>query len=191
MNDLDIHFGAIRAGDTDAFGQWVAGAESRLRLSLRTFAEDVDVESVVQETLLRVWQVAPRFVPDGRPDSLLRLAIRTARNLAVSEIRRRKPEAFDPAMLERSSRLEDITVPQVEADPMLREAILRCHDKLPTKQRSVLAARVESSGAEHDRDVAGRLGMTLNTFLQNFTRARRLLIECLRKLGIEPLAEVA
>ena len=37
-----------------------------------------------------MWQVAPRFERDGRPNGLLRLAIRIARNLAVSEVRRTK-----------------------------------------------------------------------------------------------------
>lgn len=191
MHDLDTYLDAIRAGDADAFGRWVAGSETRIRLSLRSFAEHVDVEAVVQETLLRVWQVAPRFTPDGRPDALLRLAIRTARNLAVSDVRRRRPTSFDPEQLERCARSEDVAIPQVEADPLLREAIVRCHDKLPRKPRAVLSARLESGGAMHDRDVAATLGMTLNTFLQNVTRARRLLVACLQKLGIEPLTEIA
>lgn len=191
MSDLDCYFDAIRSGDSNAFGHWVTEAESRLRLSLRTFAADVDVEAVVQETMLRVWQVAPRFEPDGSPNALLRLAIRTARNLAISEVRRRKPSAIDPSMLESSTRLEDISVPEVEVDPMLRSAIVRCHDRLPAKPRSVLAARIEAGGSTADRELASGLGMTLNTFLQNFTRARRLLAQCLEKLGIQLVTEVA
>ena len=191
MSDFDIELDAIRRGDAEAFGRWVSGVESRLRLSLRSFAEHVDTEAIVQEALLRVWQVAPRFEPDGRPEALLRLAIRTARNLAVSEVRRRRPAAMDPAAMETVSRLEDIAVPQVEADPMLRDAIRRCHGELPNKPRSVLSARLESAGAEPDRKLAERLGMTLNTFLQNVTRARRLLVTCLQKLGIEPIEENA
>jgi RNA polymerase sigma-70 factor (ECF subfamily) len=30
-----------------------------------------------------------------------------------------------------------------------------------------------------------RLGMKLNTFLQNFTRARKLLADCLRSRGVD------
>ena len=86
--DSDALVLAIADGDTAAFGQWIAAVEGRLWRSLRGFAAQVDVESVVQETLLRVWQVAPRFVRDARPDGLLRLAFRIARNLAVSETRR-------------------------------------------------------------------------------------------------------
>src|SRR6185437_5928786 len=76
MTDLDVHFPAIAAGDAGAFGRWLAGAEPCLRQSLRPFAARVDTEAVVQEALLRTWQVVPRHAPDGRPNSLLRLALR-------------------------------------------------------------------------------------------------------------------
>ncbi len=189
MQDLDDYLPAIQAGDATAFGRWVAGSETRLRLSLRSFAQHVDVEAVVQETLLRVWQVAPRFQPDGRPDGLLRLAIRTAHHLAISDVRRRTPSALDPALLEGVMRLEDVAVPHAETDPMLRKAIRRCHDKLPSKAQAVLEARMSNAGASPDQQLAASLRMTLNTFLQNVTRARRMLMECLRKLGIEPIGE--
>ena len=66
-------------GDADAFARWMAGVEHPLRAGLRRFAGQVDAEAVLQETLLRIWQVAPRFVPDGRPDGLVRLGHRIAR----------------------------------------------------------------------------------------------------------------
>src|SRR5262245_66019536 len=90
MTDLDPYLPGIALGDEDSFAAWIAGAEGPLRRSLRRFAAAVDTESVVQETLLRIWQVARRCEPDGRPNSLLRLAFRIARNLAVDETRRRR-----------------------------------------------------------------------------------------------------
>src|SRR5688572_20626218 len=88
--NLDVHLPDIVARDTHAFGAWMAGAEMPIRESLRSFARVIDVEAVLQEALLRVWQVAPRFVPDGAPNGLLRLGVRIARNLAISEVRRTK-----------------------------------------------------------------------------------------------------
>ncbi len=182
MPDLDTHLPLIQAGDTDAFARWLAGAEPRIRLSLRAYAAVIDTEAVVQETLLRTWQVAPRCQPDGRPDSLVRLAVRIARNLAVSEARRHRtlPVGFpgDDDEWEAS----DV---RAEPDPMLRGAILRCVDKLPGKPGKALAMRLESAGGDSDTELAQRAGMTLNTFLQNFTRARKFLAECLRALGID------
>jgi len=185
--DLDVYLPAIRARDTVAFGRWMSGAELRIRDSLRSFATVVDVEAVLQESLLRVWHVAPRFEPDGRPDALLRFGVRIARNLAVSEVRRTKSRPFADDELEAA--VASVAVTQHdEPDPMLRAAIADCREKLPDQPRRALDARLstdEASGApRNDIDLAAMLGMRLNTFLQNFTRARRLLAECLGKHGV-------
>jgi RNA polymerase sigma-70 factor (ECF subfamily) len=178
MIDLDVHLAQIVAGDADAFARWLAGSEHTVRLSLASFATVVDVEAVLQEALLRVWQVAPRFVADGEPNGLLRLAIRIGRNLAISELRRTKTRPVEPHDLE--PHLE--AVQPIEPDPMLRAAIVECRDKLPAKPRQAFDARL--AGGDEDRSLAARLGMQLNTFLQNFARARKLLAECLGKRGI-------
>ena len=173
--DLDVHLQAIIGGDADAFGQWMAGGEARVRASLASFARVIDVEAVLQEALLRVWQVAPRFVPDGRENGLVRLAIRIARNLAVSEVRKIKTTE--------SGDLEAEVATEVRgADPMLRAAILDCRDKLPAQPRKALDARL--AGGDDDSALASQIGMRLNTFLQNFSRARKLLAECLGRRGI-------
>ncbi|HUS28463.1 MAG TPA: hypothetical protein VMZ53_08140 [Kofleriaceae bacterium] len=178
--DLDIYLAAIVAGDRRAFATWLGFAEPGVRDSLRSFAAVVDVEAVLQESLLRVWQVAPRFEPDGRPNGLLRLGVRIARNLAVSEVRRTKATPVDPPKLDE---LESTTTPTA-SDPLLREAIIDCRNKLPPKPRQALDSRLASGGVHDDAELAEAVGMRLNTFLQNFTRARALLAECLKKRGI-------
>lgn len=187
--DLDVHLAAIVDGDADAFGGWLAGAEPIVRDSLRPLAAVVDAEAVLQEALLRVWQVAPRLVPDGRPNALLRLAIRIARNLAVSELRRTRAAATDPGDLEQV--LAAAAAPVAAPDPLLREAIAACRDKLPGKPREALDARLADAGARDDDELAASLGMRLNTFLQNITRARRLLADCLRRRGVAIDEELA
>jgi DNA-directed RNA polymerase specialized sigma24 family protein len=182
--DLDAHLVAIAAGDPDAFARWVAGAEPRVRASLSSFADRVDVEAVLQECLLRVWQVAPRVVPDGRPEALLRLAVRIGRNLAVDELRRRRILPSDDVVPEPSAW-------PPAPDPMLREVIARCRQDLPEKPALALGARLRDGASAPDRDLAQALGMKLNTFLQNFSRARRLLAECLRRAGVDLESESA
>jgi RNA polymerase sigma-70 factor (ECF subfamily) len=182
MIDLDAYLPEIVAGDSSAFGRWMAGAEPSLRLGLRRFAAAVDVEAVLQEALLRLWQVAPRFQPDGRPNGLLRLAAQIAKNLAISEMRRSRPSAVDQADLE--DRIEDES-PIALPDPMLRRVIEGCRDKLPPKPRAALDARLQSAGADPDERLAELAGMRKNTFLQNFTRARKFLADCLRAHGVE------
>ena len=93
----------------------------------------IDVEAVLQEALLRVWQVAPRFVPDGAPNGLLRLAVRIARNLAVSEVRRTRATPVEAI---------EVAIEISEPDPMLRQAIAECRDQLPAKPRQALDARL-------------------------------------------------
>lgn len=186
-SDHDPLLPSIVAGDTTAFGQWVAGVEPRLRASLISFAAHVDVEAVMQECLLRIWQVAPRFVPDGRPDGLLRLAIRIARNLAIGQLRRRRTA---PEVVARLEREDEATIDPHPADPMLREVIARCRDKLPGKPALALQARLDGAWRP-DAELAAGLGMALNTFLQNFTRARKLLAQCLAAHGVDVQTELA
>ena len=180
--ELDTHLPDIARGDPEAFGRWLAGAEGSLRAALRPFAHRVDTEAVLQEALLRVWQVAPKVVSDGKPNGLLRMALRIAQNLALSESRRLRVDPVEDAELERLIS-EGAHVAPTPADPLLRAALRLCREKLPGKPALALTARLESPG-EPDATLAEGLKMRLNTFLQNFTRARRLLAECLKKRGI-------
>jgi RNA polymerase sigma-70 factor (ECF subfamily) len=184
MIDLDVHAAAIAAGDTAAFASFLRDAERPLRGALARYAARVDTEAVLQEALLRVWQVAPRFTPDGRPNSLLRYAARIASNLAIDAARRVRDE---PIALSDEPKLEPSP-----PDPLLRKLIGRCREALPEQPARALTARLESAGGETDTALAALVRMQPNTFLQNVTRARRLLADCLRRGGIEPelLAEV-
>jgi len=182
--DLDGELGAIVAGDPDAFARWVAGAEPPLRASLRPLAARVDCEAVLQEALLRIWQVAPRCRRDERPNALLRLGLRIARNLAIDELRRARGLSADEEALEVALARAAVVEPRAP-DPLLRRAIEECRRALPQKPAAALEARLESAGAEPDQRLAERLRMKLNTFLQNVTRAKKLLAACLREHGVE------
>lgn len=185
--DLDVHLPGILARDPNAFARWMSGAEGSVRESLRSFARVVDVEAVLQEALLRVWHASPRFTPDGAPNALLRFAVRVARNLAVSEVRRTKAQPMDHEALERATSPDEPAPP----DPMLRRAIAECHAHLPDRPKQALDARLRSEGRIADEDLAASLAMRLNTFLQNFGRARKLLAECLAKHGVAVEEELA
>jgi RNA polymerase sigma factor (sigma-70 family) len=185
--DSDVHLPFILARDPMAFARWMAACEPSVRESLRSFATAVDVEAVLQEALLRVWHASPHFVPDGQPNALLRFAVRVARNLAISEVRRTKAKAVDDETLERITPPEEPAPP----DPMLRGKIEECYARLPDKPRQALDARLQSDGRTDDDALAASLSMRLNTFLQNFGRARKLLAECLEKQGIRIAEELA
>lgn len=190
--DLDRQLPRIAAGDHEAFAEWMRGAEPRIRDSLRSFAAFVDVEAAVQETLLRTWQIAPRFVPDGRENGLLRLAVRIARNFAISQLRRRR---LEPAQLEaleaEAPSQEDATLtPARPGDPLLRRRIEECLRRLPRQPGRALRARLAGAGREPDETLAESLRMRRNTFLQNITRARKLLAACLERAGVDLAVEL-
>jgi RNA polymerase sigma-70 factor (ECF subfamily) len=180
MIDLDTHLPSIVAGDPDAFGRWVAGAEPSLRAGLRSLAARVDCEAILQEALLRIWQVAPRCVSDGKPNMLLRFGARVARNLALDELRRLRTLGSDDI----DQLLADPAAPRTP-DPLLRRAIEECRDKLPKQPAAALAARLESAGGDPDERLAERVQMKLNTFLQNVGRARKLVADCLERHGVD------
>lgn len=194
MIDLDVHLPGIVLGSEPAFASWLAGAEWPLRRSLRRFAASVDAESIVQEALLRIWQVARRCRPDGQPNSLLRLAVRIAHNLALDEIRRQRgaaPGVVGPGAAAAGRGLDpppspaDPIDPEAPPDPILRRQIARCLERLAGPPRRALILRLESAGLRTDRDLAGLARMRVNTFLQNVTRARRLLARCLENAGVK------
>jgi RNA polymerase sigma-70 factor (ECF subfamily) len=181
--DRDALLPAIAAGDAQAFAVWLRHAEPRVRLSLSRFARAVDAEAVVQETLLRIWQLAPRVKLDSRGDTLVRLAIQIAHNLAIDHVRRDR-------RLARADRAELLAFTVSEADdtpppdPLLRTVIQGCIEQLPRQPATALMARLDDAGHHPDETLATRLGMQLNTFLKNFGRARALLLDCLRTKGV-------
>ena len=180
MTDLDIHLDGIRAREEKAFAAWLAEAEAAVRRSLRPFAASVDVEAVVQEALLRTWQVAPRHRPDGKANSLLRLAARIARNLAVDEARRgnRLVDYDDTAIS-----IDVLPGSDQNPDTPLHRLVRFCLDQLTGKPRVALQARLTAAG-EPDTELATPLGMAANTFRQNVSRARKAIRKCLEDRGV-------
>lgn len=129
-----------------------------------------------------MWNRAATFKPDGKPDALLRYAIRIARNHALSELRRARTSPEDMEAME--ARLAEHAPLPAPPDPILRARIHRCKERLPDRPAAALDARLDAGGSRSDAELAASVGMTLNTFLQNYSRARRSLMECLEKLGV-------
>ncbi|HEX6032725.1 MAG TPA: hypothetical protein VFY90_14940 [Tepidiformaceae bacterium] len=181
MSRIDELFAAARTGDVTAFKNWMGSVELPIRLSLRRFARAVDAESIVQETLLRMWVLAKdeERTLEGENASL-RFALGVARNLARSEARRMGRETLLPP-----EDLPDIEVPpDPPSDPRLHGVILECIEKLAKKPLAALRLRLTQGQERSDRTLASRLGMTTNTFLQNIVRARRQVAACLERQGI-------
>jgi DNA-directed RNA polymerase specialized sigma24 family protein len=178
--DVDDVFRRVRSGDRAAFSAWVRRVEPALRESMRRFARDADVEGVIQESLLRMWKLAPTLELTGENASL-RYVYRIARNLALHEASRAGREvSLDTG----GGDAFEIAAPApAPRDHGLRTAIFDCLLRLRGSPVVALRARL-AEGERPDRELASRCGMTLNTFLQNIVRARRHLASCLATHGV-------
>jgi DNA-directed RNA polymerase specialized sigma24 family protein len=182
VTDIDRLWLRACAGDKQAFGDWMGRVERPVLRSLWAFARATDTESVVQETMLRMWVHAQ----DGaRPlegeNASLRFAIGLARNLARNMARKQKRERLLPPE-ELPQGIDDAPA-DLPPDPLLGRLIEKCIQALTARTRNALRARLERGHIE-DRALAGMLRMTLNTFLQNISRARRQLDACLERNGV-------
>lgn len=81
---------SIAADDQGAFAMLVAQESSRLLRFARSLlaASPAEAEEVVQEALLRLWQQAPTWEPNGRVSTWLH---QVAYRLCIDNIRRRRP----------------------------------------------------------------------------------------------------
>jgi RNA polymerase sigma-70 factor (ECF subfamily) len=187
VNELDALFEAVRGGDPLAFAEWMGRVERPIRRSLARFARAVDVEGIVQETLMRMWVLATQ---GGRElegeNASLRFAIGVARNLARSEARRLGRERHAP--------LDDLPDPPAPPEPLrdhgLRRLIRECMERIANRPRAALSARIRHQDEIPDHTIAEQIGMTLNAFHQNIVRARKQMADCLRARQV-PLEEVS
>ena len=186
MTPVDAAWQEVRRGSDAGFRAWLPLVEPVIWRTLRPFARAVDVEAIVQEALMRMWVLAPSQ-PLAGENASLRFALRLAHNLAIDEVRRRGRELPLVKDLPGGDDPPDplpAPEPAPPPDPLLRRAILACIDKLPRQPKAALRVRLDAAGTLPDRLLAERLAMQLNTFLQNVTRARRLVEECLAASGI-------
>jgi DNA-directed RNA polymerase specialized sigma24 family protein len=181
LHEVDALFRRVCDGDREAFAEWMGAVEAPIRRLLARYARAIDVEAVLQETLLRMWAYAQdrghrELVGEA---ASLRFAIGMARNIARSEARRLGRITFLPP-----DDLPEVAVPpEPPPDPVLRRAIVECLARLKGKPMVALQTRLRAA-ALPDRDLALRVNMTLNTFLQNIVRARKAVAECLREKGV-------
>jgi DNA-directed RNA polymerase specialized sigma24 family protein len=187
MTELDALWLRVCDGDRAAFGDWMGRVERPIRRFLYPFARAVDVESVVQETLLRMWLYAPdRGRELSGDDASLRFAAGIARNLARNMARKYGRELHLPP-----EELPEVSVaPEPPPDLSLRRAIGECFARLAKQPLLAMRARLADGHHQDDSALARHLGMTLNTFLQNIVRARQQLAKCLSARGVD-LQEIA
>ncbi len=137
-------------------------------LSRMTGAVDA-AEDLAQRTFCRLWARRAAWRPDG---SLRALLCRVARNLAVSEHRRRASrERSEAAFLELSAPGE--TAADHAARYELRVALERAIDRLPERRREIVVLRCVH-GLSY-REISDVMGIAEQTVANQLSRALRTL----------------
>lgn len=154
--------------------------EMPIRLSLRSFARAVDVECVVQDTLVQMWIRRGEGCGPLGENASLRYAIEAARDVARSQASRTGCEALLP-----HDDVPELELPpDMEADLALRKAMLDCFNKLEPEEEHNLRWRMEL-GWVRDVHFAEKYHMTTAALSETIARARKRVVRCLAQQGIK------
>ena len=127
---------SIAAGDQGAFATLVNRESSRLLRFARSLlaANPAEAEEVVQEAMLRLWQQAPSWEPNGRGSTWLH---QVAYRLCIDNIRRRRPtveiETIEEALPDDGTGADQRLIRMDEVGAV-RAAI----ERLPERQKTAL-----------------------------------------------------
>lgn len=129
----DMLIARIAAGDRRSFDVFARRHGDFLFASaVRMMRDSFEAQDAVQETLLRVWQKAGTWRPDGGA-SVRTWVYRIAYNICIDALRRRRPQGVLPETLESGERTDD------RIQDRERGAIVdRALKQLPDRQRAVL-----------------------------------------------------
>jgi RNA polymerase sigma-70 factor, ECF subfamily len=161
---------ALRAGDARALETFHARYGGTVfGYLLNTLRERAAAEDVFQTVMTEVWRRAPRYDPER--GSLATWALTIARSRAIDELRRRRPEPFDPADLPEPTGgigggAASAVAPQDEALDRWRMAHLLA--QLPSEERRLLELRFYAELSQSE--IASRTGMPLGTIKSRMVR---------------------
>lgn len=160
------------------------GHVTRAQRSLYAFIltlvrQPADAEDVLQETNVVLWQKAAEF--DTTRDFMpWALRIAQLQAMAHAKRQRRVPLAFDESLLAQLA--EEAIAEAGELDPR-RHALAGCLQKLPERQRELIARRYEPGSSVNE--IACQRGTTPKAISESLRRIRRALLECIQRTLIQ------
>ena len=169
--------------NNEAFDSMVTEHKDRVHsyaaMMLRDFTEAQDV---AQETLVRLWQHRGQVSPEAARPWMMR----TAHNLCIDRIRRRKVrgEIGEADEIVNRQPAEDPGPARLAESSELGAVIQKGLDALAPLDRAVIVMR-EVQGLPYD-DIAEALGMPLGTLKARLHRARERLRDRLSRIGVKP-----
>lgn len=131
-------------------------------------------EDVTQDSLLKAWKALPTFRGDA---SLRSWILRIAHNTAISSLRRRRPELYEPWNLPERDGGRDVSEDAVNA--VAFEQVAAALAKLPPLTRSIVVLR-EVEGRSYE-EIAQIVRLPLPTIRTRLFRARKHLAKALKE----------
>ena len=152
---------ALQAGDAGAveavhaqYGSTIFG------YLLHTLRDRSAAEDVFQQVVTEMWRRGAQY--DARRGSLVTWALTIARSRAVDELRRRRPEPFDPADLPERS-----VAPPHDAE-IDRWRMAHLLGRLPAEERGLLELRFYHELTQSE--IADRTGLPMGTIKSRMVR---------------------
>ena len=166
----------VAGGDVRAYRQLV---DRHLRgihaFAYRMLGSRAEAEEICQETFLRLWEHAGRYVPSAKPSTWI---YRIAHNLSIDRLRRRREPSSGvrPDELPGSERPSGLFLERQVAD-----AVQKALSELPERQRAAMGL-VHYQGLSN-AEAAEVLGVGVRALESLLARARRQLRESLAALA--------
>jgi RNA polymerase sigma-70 factor, ECF subfamily len=137
-------------------------------------ANSADVDEIWQETNLVLWQ---RFADFQQGTNFLAWAQRIAHNKVLNyRTHRRPPVQFSDEFLDRLAASAEQASDRQET---YLDAMNRCAEKLPSRDREIIQLRYGSRGT--CQNVAETLGRSVHAIYKTLGRIRSQLLECMRR----------
>ena len=175
--EIEALIEAVASGDRPAFEALYSATSAKLYgVALRVLRDRAEADDVLQETFLRIWNNADRYVATGL--SPMTWLITIARNLAIDKLRARRRPMAD---MDDAAELPDAR-PGPEAAAIAAGEAARigaCLDELPTERADAVRG-VYLDGATY-QELATRHGVPLNTMRTWLRRSLMRLKECLSR----------
>ncbi len=175
--EIEALIEAVARGDRPAFAALYSATSAKLYgVALRVLRDRGEADDVLQETFLRIWNNADRYVVTGL--SPMTWLITIARNLAIDKLRARRGRTSDrDAAIEVPDGRPGPEASVIAAGEAAR--IVACLDELPADRADAVRGAY-LDGATY-MELAERHGVPLNTMRTWLRRSLLRLKECLSR----------
>ncbi len=145
-----------------------------LRHVARMLGDRAEAEDIVQETMLRLWRIAPQW--EQREAKVSTWTFRVAINLATDKLRARRPDVSISSIGEPASDMADMVARMTDRARV--EALDRALAALPERQRTAVSLR-HIEGLSNP-DIAEIMDISVEAVESLTARGKRALAACLK-----------